>query len=700
MERIILLLVGITSYLFSHGKNITFINHPDSTYNITTTVEYYCDSTNAVNIEDLLKNSSSHEFTENGKDIFHHGNTPNTYWVKFDVVNHLHHEVLVYLSAEWLNLVEFYEIRSNEIIRYREMGAALNRNDRALAISKPAVLIPFTDGLTHTIYLKFKTDHALTTTISIATMKEVYKHFVKESVIYNIFLGIIVLIFFYNLYLAIITRRTQYIMFSFYILFLVLSISYVKGFHTFFHSVYFTKHNNIFTGLMVIFLVFSMTSMTEIQKLSPTIYKLRFAVIIVPSISILINIFGSVRIANQLIDLGALLGIIWSIALAIVILKHGGDYAKNLIIAFAAFLVGGAVQILLGYGVFKVNFWTTNAYVIGSGLEVIFLSSALAIKINQFRKDRYLAQKEKINEIRKNELFIKEQNELLEDKVKRRTQALEQTNKDLELTLGYVQEQKDTIEQNNQYIIDGIKYAKTIQDAILIPPSELDSLLPNSFILFKPKDILSGDFYWFGDRGDEIIIAVVDCEGHGVSGAMLSMMGYAFMNEIVYDEGISVPGKILDKLNAKVVNQLFHTEKSQCDTMDVAVVSVNRKTKEVLFAGARNPLIIHSDEDVQVIKGDRLSVGEKHTINKAPYTTHHIEADSSQRFFISSDGYQDQFGGPHDKKMMGKIFRSILKDTCSSTTAQDKAALLDDFLKEWQQDNPQTDDILVIGFEV
>ena len=700
MRFYLLFILLAFSSLFSVANNLIYVSHPDSTYDITNRIEFLEDCNAELTIDDFLNEKNQYPFEKNKKTIFQKGNTASVYWVKFDVVNHLKHEVLVYLSAEWLTLIEYYEVKDNELVRYREMGAMIDRDHRALAISKPAIVIPYTNKQKHTIYLRFKTEHALTTIISIASIKEIYKHYVKELVIYNIFLGIVAIIFFYNLYLSIITRRQQYVLFTIYIFMLALNISYVKGYHTFFHSEYFTRHSNILTALMLIFLVFSMTSLTEIRRMSKRIFHLRFVVIVIPAVSITLNVLGYVRLANRLIDLSALVGVVWGVSLGIVVVKNGGAYAKNIVLAFAAFVTGGVIQILLGYGVFEVNFFTTNAYVIGSGLEVIFLASALAIKINQFRRERYLAQKERIEEIKRNQRLIREQNEILEDKVRGRTQQLQETNRDLELTLNYVNEQKNVIEENNRYFLDGIKYAKNIQDAMLPPSIQIRELIPDSFIYFQPKDILSGDFYWYGEKNDLIIIAAVDCEGHGVSGAMLSMMGFSFLNEIVFEEGLVEPSKILDRLNVMVYKQLNRSRSEQCDTMDMSLVVIDNKENEVRFAGARNSLFMQTEEGMKVIKGEKLSIGEVAAFREKAFVTHTIKANKGQQFFIASDGMQDQFGGPDDKKMMNRKFREVLSDVALQPSPQDKKELIESTLLTWKGDNVQTDDILVIGFKL
>ncbi|MFC2099131.1 SpoIIE family protein phosphatase, partial [Bacteroidota bacterium] len=215
--------------------------------------------------------------------------------------------------------------------------------------------------------------------------------------------------------------------------------------------------------------------------------------------------------------------------------------------------------------------------------------------------------------------------------------------------------QKEVIEEKNKDIMDSIQYAEKIQRALLPPEDDLSKLDLDGFILFLPRDVVSGDFYWLARQDGKIISVAADCTGHGVPGAFMSMLGVAFLNNIVGAQGITKASAILDELRAEVIAALKQKghEGEQKDGMDLAlhVIDFNKMTIE--FAGANNPLILIRDNELIQIKGDRMPIGI-HQLADQPFVNHEFEAIKGDVLYTFSDGYQDQFGGPNNKKFMIK----------------------------------------------
>ena len=259
-------------------------------------------------------------------------------------------------------------------------------------------------------------------------------------------------------------------------------------------------------------------------------------------------------------------------------------------------------------------------------------------------------------------------------------------------------EQKTIIEKKNKDITDSINYAKNIQEAIL-PTKELkNKIFPNAFILFKPKDIVSGDFYWFTEKNGKKIIASCDCTGHGVPGALMSMIGNNLLNQIVNEKGITTPGEILNNLHKEIRKALKQEEQTETkDGMDIAVITFDSKT-EIEFAGAQRPLWIIAPPNLSEIKGNKFSIGGLQSEKERIFTNHIISITKGTTFYIFSDGYADQFSDT-DKKLMTSRFKQLILDIQHQSMAEQEQFLAD-YIEKWRGKREQIDDILVIGIRV
>lgn len=322
--------------------------------------------------------------------------------------------------------------------------------------------------------------------------------------------------------------------------------------------------------------------------------------------------------------------------------------------------------------------------------------------------------------IKLRERALRAQNEELERLVKERTfeieqqkAAIEAKNAELEQQQEEIivqrdeitkqrdiaEKQRDSIAQQQEEIMDSIYYAKRIQAAILPPKAYLKSILPESFILYMPRDIVSGDFYWIKKIGEEIFVVAADCTGHGVPGAFMSMLGSALLDEIILRNSEELDaGNILNKLREGIVHALHQTGKVEeaKDGMDLALYSINPSKHTIQFSGAFNPLYIIRDDEIIEFKADRKPIGIFEN-EATSFTTHLFTPKNGDILYTFSDGYASQFGGPNGKKLNGsrlkKIFLSI-KDK----SMEEQGVLLQKTLKNWMGVKyEQVDDIIVIG---
>ncbi len=275
--------------------------------------------------------------------------------------------------------------------------------------------------------------------------------------------------------------------------------------------------------------------------------------------------------------------------------------------------------------------------------------------------------------------------------------------------------QKLIIEEKNKEITDSINYAKRIQGAILPPIKTVKEFLPNSFILYKPKDIVAGDFYWLEHKEGKVLFAAADCTGHGVPGAMVSVVCNNGLNRSVREYGLTEPGKILNKTREIVIAEFEKSEEEVKDGMDIALCSLDGNKLE--YAGANNPLWIvrHAELDAasekeqipnQVrndeyelieIKADKQPIG-KYAENK-PYTTHKIELQKGDSIYIFTDGYADQFGGEKSKKFKAANFKKLLL-SIQEKTMEEQRDIIDQAFKDWKGNLEQIDDVCIIGVRI
>jgi serine phosphatase RsbU (regulator of sigma subunit)/lipopolysaccharide biosynthesis regulator YciM len=268
--------------------------------------------------------------------------------------------------------------------------------------------------------------------------------------------------------------------------------------------------------------------------------------------------------------------------------------------------------------------------------------------------------------------------------------------------------QKNTlIEKQKEKIIDSITYAQHIQQSILIEESEIQKILPDSFIYYQPKDIVSGDFYWCSKIEDKIILAAIDCTGHGVPGAFMSMIGNTLLNQIVNEKHITTPSEILRQLNIGIY-QALHQEKEETlsrDGMDIALCSIDYKNNQLEYAGAQNPLYLVSDDELTVIKADRQTIGgggmisKKENPLKREYTNHVVPIKKDMCIYLFSDGYMDQFRGSDRKKFGIQKFKDLILVNKSLSMQKQKELMLLEH-ENWKGNAHQIDDILIIGLRL
>ncbi len=335
-------------------------------------------------------------------------------------------------------------------------------------------------------------------------------------------------------------------------------------------------------------------------------------------------------------------------------------------------------------------------FIVKSGLSllVILMLAIAVISVVNFRR-----------KVKANRLLKAQKEEIEHQKVE-----LEQSNEEVLAQRDEIEdknilitEQRDIALKQKEEITDSIQYAQRIQEAVLPDKKIFTEDIEDYFIYFRPKDIVSGDFYWMTKVDDKLIVTAADCTGHGVPGAFMSMLGLTFLNEIVNKDKILVAGKILDRLRNKVIDSLHQKDRETKDGMDMAISIIDTEKQEIQFAGAYNPLyfipaVKDGNYEINKIPADRMPIGI-HLKMDDDFTNHVIKYNKGDSIYLFSDGYMDQFGGDEGRKLKSRKFQELLLKIQSKSMTEQKE-ILDQFLNKWKGDLDQLDDIIIIGMKL
>jgi serine phosphatase RsbU (regulator of sigma subunit) len=317
--------------------------------------------------------------------------------------------------------------------------------------------------------------------------------------------------------------------------------------------------------------------------------------------------------------------------------------------------------------------------------EMVVFKQGLEAKNNlqQALIEKAEAQEQALINLKEKEQLILHQNEMLEKQVIDRTAEIIR--------------QKELIEIKNKEILDSIYYARRLQEAILPPSSALREYFADSFLIYMPRDIVSGDFYWLTETENEQVLVAADCTGHGVAGALMSMLGMSLLNHIVIENAISSPGEVLDRLSAAVIHALKQNNSESHEGMDLVYCRFG-PDNILEFAGANRPLWIVRKGELLEFKTDKMPIGGMQ-YERRPFVKQTFQLQPQDQVYVFTDGFADQFGGEHGKKLMTKSLRNIILETSSCSAEEQKKHLQEHFFS-WKGAHEQVDDVLLIGIRI
>lgn len=633
-----------------------------------------------------IRNADENLFSYDAREHISLGITKDVYWVKFKILNNTGEKIFLRTGNPVLDTAELFVYVKGDL----RMKKSVLAQEGNFSIPYTPHALPFTTD-TLECYLRAKADVPLMLILSVIAESRIAEVNFWQTMPDIIFFGAVLVMIFYNLFIGITTFSRIYFIYVWYSVCVLLSVAFVRGYGAVFLGEYkYLLNGNfaVFVSLLPISLAFFAKNFLQLKKRYPLGNRLMDISIILHTVAILVFWAGFVnlnvllfQIFNPYSNLSVLfIGIYMSF-------KAKYPPAKIFFVAFAIYLFFSTIMNLLFLGILPFHQPLYYLLSTGSMIELVLFSIALGDKINLYRKEKEAAQMQAIE-------LIKEQNVVLEKKVRERTAELQQANEELNSTLSTVAKQRDDI-------ISSINYALRIQKAIIPSSAEIERHFPESFVFFRPKDIVSGDFYWFADKGNVKILAVADCTGHGVSGAFMTMIGNNMLNQIVHDNGIFSPDEILNLTSPYLLKTLSNSEGKVKDGMDISVVSFyysDSILQKFAYAGAMNPIFIVDSAGLKEIKADKMPVGVD-TKSGFSYTKHEFVLNEDTMLYMFSDGYQDQFGGTENRKFMVKSFRTMLEKE-STNPAKKQLDNISRSFDSWKGTNRQTDDVLLIGLRL
>ncbi len=609
-----------------------------------------------------------------------------------------------------------------------------------------AVTLPLLKDAEQTFYVRWKEESGIGGPLMhLIPQETIISHDRIERMVLFALNGMMVIISIFFLILFFAVQGRQYIYFAFYILFfatfLFVSGGYLGEFQwkeRVFQSVFFTSASTFILSLLTAcFLLFGI-SYLELKKKMPGWYWAVVVILGLLGLRIIFLLLGAAlhfEIGGVFEDV---VEVTWLLVVAVIplfllilptVLRIRAGFKPAWYFLIANLVLVPTTYITVFASVFSftaqkvhesilLRILEISGVYVAAVLQILIFSIGIAAKMKLDEQEKKRAQLRIIDQLKENEKLKDKVTRELEGKVQERTSEIREQKEEIESQRDEIEAQRDLLFGQKKEITDSIAYAQRIQAAILPHKSYLDSVIPEYFVLFKPRDIVSGDFYWIKEVDSSIVIVAADCTGHGVPGAFMSMLGITLLNELFVEGRTGRPADIMEQLRIKVKAMLVQegSVRDQKDGMDMAIAVINKEKKHLQFAGAYNPLYLirHSEQlsgkepgsDTAVkrngsllfeLKGDRQPIGVHW--EESEFRNQVVELKENDSVYIFSDGYVDQYGGEHRKKFKTPRFKELLL-SIQSESMEKQQQIIDDTFEEWRGNTEQIDDVCVIGIRI
>lgn len=668
------------------------------------------DKQSTLNITTIQQAQIFDKFQLYTKSVPNFSSTSSAIWLKFKIHNSQNTHLYLEIGRSYIDSINLYVQDKQGNIKIKKTGDNFNFSQREILVSNFLFDLPISSD-TLTYYLRVKCNQPLLFPLEIGNIQHFMADHHKLDYQQGIWFGFMLLIAFYNLFIYLTTKDKIYFIYVCYVLSLTVFMSFVTGyFFEYFwaNKAWLNNYAIASTSLTIIFAVFFTQIFLNTAQRTPKIHKISWIFIVTSLLAMILLLFKLWIPALMLAQASLFIMGIFFLIIGILAYRDNYTPAKFYLLAWNFLIIGIIIEILQDADVLEIDL-NLAPIQIGSAFEVLFLSFALADKINTYKKEKEKAQQATLEATQENEKIIREQNAVLEQNVYSRTlqlkeanEELNQINEELSSNLEVIQNQNKQIRKYNDEVKASIMYASRIQTALLPFEERMHEYFgENFFVLYKPRDVVSGDFYWCENVNGSVIMAVADCTGHGVPGAFMSMLGSMGLNSIIFQENNFEANTILNALHHYIFQALRQDKSDSRDGMDIVIVVINPTIKTVEYSGAMNPLYYLQKDEFMQIKADGKPIGGGQYGTDRNYSKHYIDTSLPTTLYLSTDGYQDQFGGKDKRKFMTGNFKKILHKIHREPLSKQKM-MLDSTIDAWMHEGneSQIDDILIIGVQI
>lgn len=642
--------------------------------------------------------SSSFSALPGGGDNPNFGFSQSTYWLKFEI----HSDSVPFgsnilqVNNPILNEIELYQLMPTGPTLMAQTGDCKNFNTRPIDHRTFRFPISTERGKTNMYLLKMNSGgEQFMTPISLWSKEALAENDYQDNLMRGCYFGLIIFVLLFTLFLYITLKEKSSLYYVHYNLNLLLLQFTLSG-----YSFQFLWPNNpylanvatpFFASLSILALLRFSQYFLQLSEYFPKINRaftlVGYLVMINAGLS-LIWIPQTFYISVITINIVALLLNIAIIPVAVAVLRKNFKPAKFFLIGFITLVITVFGFILTNLGFIRNDFYLEYGLLMGSGVEVVLLSFAVVDRFRSFKEQAF----ETVIELNR---LQREQNETLEKTVLERTAE--------------IQHQKTALETQQEEIISSIRYAERIQKNLLPTDQDMKTVFPESFVFYRPKDIVSGDFYWIGQtKIDEVngasqrisILAAGDSTGHGVPGAMVSVLGCNLLRETFQQFPKASPNEMLNQIDSRL-KKTMATQDSlyTSDGMDMVVCSINHSKMELQISGANNDVLVWNGEDFITLKGVSRGIGTRHESIRYPFETRVHKLEKGNIIYAFTDGFADQFGGANNKKLKISGLKSFLS-SISKFNMSEQGEKTNSFFKNWKGDYEQIDDVCLIAVRV
>lgn len=672
-----------------HSQETILLTQDELSRSQCTSASILEDADHALSIENILQQELDFKPMQNEMEILDFNSS--RWWIRFSVLNpNGSNEFLLETARPITDKVVLYQVAGDSVAEKWVNGDDFAFDEKDIPHRKCLFPIHLEQGVEYSFVLMLESDgEMINLPLTIWESKSFFVSDYHNQLWHGLYYGILLLvaIIFFFFY-----RLLKDLSFLYYVLYVIgqMALQFsLDGYmfqYVFPANTYMANHMVLlsagFTAFFLLYYAKTYLKTAERHRGFHKIFNYSSIVVVIvtlysmvphPSYSIIYPVINGV----SLISIIAILVAIYRLN------KLGHKINVWFGIAMYIFIAGAIIFILGNFNVVGNAELSLFAIKASSALEVVALSISMASKYRDLQAEKEVAQQEALDQLEEKNQLMDEINVRLEQQVKERTAEIEH--------------QKEQLAEKNTEILDSIRYAQRIQKAILPPDEIIEKYLPESFILYRPKDIVAGDFYWMEQSEGQVMFAAADCTGHGVPGAMVSVVCHNALNRSVREFGLTEPGLILDRTTDIVISEFERSSNDVKDGMDISLCTYDPTSRILLWAGANNPLWVIRNNELLETRATKQPVGKFD--GRKPFETHRYELQENDMIYIFSDGYPDQFGGPKGKKYKSANLKSLLL-SLHELGMQEQLDKLNAEFDSWKQDMEQIDDICIIGVRI